>query len=268
MRRRRYLALSGALLAGLAGCSEDSEIDDPQDTPESTPTDTSGEDRVTPDETPADDVESSDTPEATEEPTPTKPPGEPDVQFGERELIKDDSGYSTEAYAEVIVENVGDGPAGEVTVEVEWYDSDGNYLDASTGRLPSLDAGEVWIAQVSALSSDPEDIDSIEISGEFDNSPPVAPEGMKVTESELEIEDFSSQITGVAENNREEDIGYVEAHGKIYDDQGRVIGGGWTNETDIPAGRNWAFEIRLSGRAADRAEDATDHVAFLDADIF
>jgi hypothetical protein len=91
---------------------------------------------------------------------------------------------------------------------------------------------------------------------------------MEVTESELEIGDYSAEITGVAENSREDEIGYVEAHAKIYDDQDRVIGGGYTNETDIPAGRNWAFNIRLSGRATTRAEDAANHVAFLDADIF
>ena len=251
MRRRRYLALNGALFAGLAGCSEGSdEIDDPQDTPADN------------------DGGSDDIPEDTEEPTPTKPPGEPDVRFGERELVKDDSGYRMEAYAEVIVENIGDGSAGQVAVNVEWYDADGNYLGDSTGRLPSLEAGEVWIAQISTLTSDPEDIESFEISGEFEDSPPVAPEGMQVTESELEIEEFSTQISGVAENNREDEIRYVEAHGKIYDDQARVIGGGWTNETDIPAGRNWAFKIRLSGRARARAEDAVDHVVFLDANVF
>lgn len=255
MERRQYLALSGALLAGLAGCSGDSEqIDDPQGT--ATDTD-DGSGDTTPTEEPT----------STEEPTPTEPSGEPDVQFGERELIKDDSGYTTEVYAEVIVENTGDGPAGQVTVNVEWYDADGNFLEDTAGRLPSLEDGEVWIAQISALTSDPEDIESIKISGEFE-SPPVAPEGMQVTESELEIEEYSSQITGVAENNREEETDYVEAHGKIYDDQERVIGGGYTNETEIPGGRNWAFEIRLPGRAAARAEGAADHVAFLDADLF
>ena len=255
MRRRRYLAFGGALLIGLAGCSESSdEIDDPQDTPTENDGGGGGGNDATP--------------EGTEEPTPTEPPGESDVQFGDRELITDDSGYSTEVYAEIIVENVGDGPAGQITVNVDWVDADGNYLDDSTGRLPSLEAGEVWVAQVSALTSDPEEIEDFEVSGEFEDSPPVAPEGMEVTESELEVGDYSSQISGVAENSREDVIDYVEAHGKIYDDQGRVIGGGYTNETEIPAGRNWAFEIRLSDRAADRAGDAADHVAFLDANLF
>lgn len=245
MRRRDYLGLTGVALAGLAGCAEESdEIDDPQD---------------------EDDSGSDDTP--TEEPTPTEPSGEPNVQFGDSELVIDDSGVTTDAYAEVIVENVGDGPTGQVTVAVEWYDADGNYLDDNAGQLPSLDAGETWVAQVSAPTSDPENIDSIEVSGEFKNSPPVGPEGMKVAESELEIAEFESIITGVAENRRDDEIGYVEAHGKIYDDQGRVIGGAWTNETDIPAGTDWAFEIILIGRADARAEDAADHVALLDADV-
>jgi len=260
MKRRRYLALSGVLSAGIAGCSGGSdEIDDPQDPPDNNSESSDASD---------DNSGSSDTPENTDEPTPTEPPGEPDLEFRERELIKDDSGYTTEAYAEVIVENIGDGSAGQVTVNIEWYDADGNFLDDSTGRLPSLEPGEVWIAQVSALTSDPEDIESIEISGEFENTPLAYPEGMRVIESELEIEEYSAQISGVAENTREDEMGYVEAHGKIYDGQGRVIGGGLTNETDIPAGRNWAFEIPLTGRSAARAEDAADHIAFLDADLF
>jgi hypothetical protein len=155
MNRRAYLAISGALCTGLAGCTGGSEeIDESEG-------DVGGSDN-TPEET--------DEPTATEEQTPTEPSGEPDVEFGEQNLIKDDSGYTTEAYAEVVVENTGDGSAGQVSVNVEWYDADGNYLDDTTGRLPSLDAGEVWVAQVSALSSDPEDIESIEISGEFENA--------------------------------------------------------------------------------------------------
>lgn len=259
MNRRAYLAISGALCTGLAGCTGGSEeIDESEG-------DVGGSDN-TPEET--DEPTATEEQTTTEEQTPTEPSGEPDVEFGEQNLIKDDSGYTTEAYAEVVVENTGDGSAGQVNLNVEWYDADGNYLDDTTGRLPSLDAGEVWVAQVSALISDTEDIESIEVSGEFENAPPVAPDGMEVTESELEIGDYSAEITGVAENSREDEIGYVEAHAKIYDDQDRVIGGGYTNETDIPAGINWAFGIRLTGRASARAEDAAYHLAFLDADLF
>lgn len=272
MRRRQYLAWSGILLSAIAGCSDNSEeINDAQDTTTSTesgaPTQTEAP-TETEDTTETEATTETEDPTETEETTQTEPAGEADVQFGERELVKDDSGFSTEAYAEVIVENVGDGAAGQITVDVEWYDADGNFLDNDTGRLPSLEAGEVWIAQVSALTTDAEDIDSIEVSGEFEDSSPVQPKDMRVRESELEVEDYSAQITGVAENNREDEMDYVEAHGKIYDEQDRVIGGGWTNETDIPAGTNWKFEIPLAGRSRERASDAADHVAFLDADLF
>lgn len=246
MDRRQYLSLSGVFFAGLAGCSEESAIEDPQETPGAADDPTPG------------DADSS---------TPTEPSGEPRVQFGDRKLNKDSSSYSTEVYAEVIVENTGDATAGEVTVDVEWYDTNGNYLDDSTGRLPSLEAGEVWIAQVSAYTTEPEEIDSFEISGEFENSQPVAPEGMQVAESQLDVGEYSSKITGVAENNRDDEFGYIEVHGKLYDGQGRVIGGGSANESSIPAGRDWAFGIRLSGRAEARAEDATEHIAFLDATL-
>jgi len=247
MDRRRYLAISSALFAGVAGCSESSnEIDDPQAA--QTETDDGSNDG-----------------QETEDTTPNESEGEADVEFGDRKMLTDDSGFSAEKYVEVVVENVGDGPAGQITVTVDWFDADDNYLEETEGRIPSLEAGEVWVAQVSALTSDTENIKSFEITGEFEDTPPVAPSGMQVTESELEIDDFSTQISGVAENTRDGEMDYVEAHGKIYDDQGRVIGGGWTNETEIPAGSNWAFEILLSGRAAVRAENATEHTAFLNA---
>lgn len=241
--------MGSGLIAVLPGCSSgDDEIDDPQDTESGGAGDT----------TPGDPGES----------TPTQPSGEPDVRFGDRQLVVDDSGFTTEVYAEVVVENTGDAAAGRITLNVDWYDAADNYLEDTSGSLPSLDAGEVWIAQVSALPADVEDIERFELSGEFESNSPVAPEGMQVTESEIEIEEYFAQITGVAENDRDDEIRYVEAHGRIYDGQGRVIGGGWTNETEIPAGRNWAFEIHITGRSKERAEGAADHVAFLDVDPF
>lgn len=170
-----------------------------------------------------------------------EPTCDPDIRFGEQDLIIDESGFTSRAYAEIVVENVGDAPSGEISVTAAWMDEGGSFIDDDSARLPSLRAGETWFAYVSSLI-DPEDINDFEASGEFEVGHPRSPPGITVTESDYDPGD--NEITGVAENTREEDIERVEAQGKIYDEGGLVLGGGSTWERDHPAGRDWNFEIR------------------------
>lgn len=196
----------------------------------------------------------------------TEEPEEPEVVFGDSELLFDDSGLSLDAYAEVVAENIGDAASGQVKVESRWFDEDGNFLGDDTTYLPTLGAEETWIARVKALTVDAEDIERFEITGEFDKEQPRAPEGMTVKESELEVGEFSASIRGVAENSRDNEVSYVEAMAKLYDDEDQVIGGDWTNETDIPARTDWRFEIRLT--QSDRPEEAVHHEVHLDSTAF
>lgn len=188
---------------------------------------------------------------------------EPDIQFGETELIVDESGFSATAFAEVVVENVGNAPSGELSITAAWMDADETFIDDDFASLPTLGEQETWVAYIRALT-EPEEIEDFEVSGEFEVGHPRAPERLAITNSEFD--QGENEITGVAENSREDDIERVEAQGKIYDDEGTVLGGGTTWESDHPAGRNWNFEIftpQLPGGV-----EPVDHDVMLDAQSY
>lgn len=187
-----------------------------------------------------------------------------DLQFGERELVVDESGISPTAYAAAVVENVGGTASGRVSVTAAWMDGSGNFIDDDSIELPSLGAGETWLAYVRALLTDPDEVEGFEVSGEFEVGYPRTPLGMTVTESDFDRGE--NVITGVAENTREADIEGLEAHGKIYDESGTVLGGGSTWEGEHAAGRDWSFEIRTPRLPA--GVEPTDHDVMLDARTF
>ena len=187
----------------------------------------------------------------------------PDLQFRDGELIIDESGLSPVAYAGVVVENVGDAASGEISLRASWMDREGNFIDDDSTTLPSLGDNERWIAYIRALP-DAEEIVDFDIRGEFEVSPPRTPPGLTVVESNFDYGE--NEIAGVIENTREQDIEYVEAYGKIYNEEGTLVGGGSTLESELPAGRDWTFEIGTPLLPAD--VEPTDHAVILDARTF
>lgn len=192
---------------------------------------------------------------------------EPDVRFGDRELLVDDTGFSDDLWAVVAVENAGDLATGEIAVTVEWLDADGNFIDDDDQWLPSLDGGETWLAHVSALGPDSEDVENFEVTGEFETDYPRPPNGMRVTETELVDGDVRPEIAGTAENTREEDLEYVAAQGKFYDEDGTVLAGNSTLERDLPAETDWSFTLGMQSMPYQAAEP-TDHDVTLDGRTF
>lgn len=100
----------------------------------------------------------------------TAPTTGPDLEFGDRTLLSDNTGYSSEAWAVVAVRNTGGAASGEISVIAGWLDVDGNLLDTNTTYLPTLGAGETWHAHIWALGPDPAAIDGFEVTGEFEAS--------------------------------------------------------------------------------------------------
>lgn len=277
MERRKFLS-TVAVGVALAGCgSDDTETVDDQsgnsldggtqtDAPDPTET-AAGEatDAATESPTPTDaetpTQSPTETPTETRTPTGTPTPaGEPEVVIQESELVVDDSGFSTETHVAATVTNEGDSPSGQVVLTARWYDENGDLLDDSSARLPTLDAGETWAARVEALSDD-ERIDDFELEGEFEREPPQPPADVELVESELQTGEEDVTVTGRVTNNTGDELGYVEAIAKLYDDQGRVLSGNYTNETDIPADETWRFEISWVLFA--RADAVADHEALL-----
>ena len=196
-----------------------------------------------------------------------EPACEPEIRFGDRELLVDDTGFTPDAYAEIVVENTGDVPSGEITVSVDWLDGDETLLGDNRERLPSLGAGETWLAYVRAIGPEPEEIDDFEVTGEFELGHPRAPDGIEIGETELIVDNLTPEITGVIENTREEVLDQVQVLGKVYDEDGTVLGGGDDIEFDLAAETNWNFEIFLWDLPY-QAPELEDYEVMVNADAF
>lgn len=249
MDRRRFLTVLG--VATFAGCSgNDTEPIKNENT--DTETDTKQSDGNGGDTT------------ATESPTETdspEPAGESDVRIGESSLERREGDYSTDVWVAATVMNQGDAPSGSVTLKVRWYDKDGNFLDDTRESLASIAADETWAAHVHALTTDSEKIADYKIEGEFEPTPPGVPDAVELLESSMSPGDREVTVEGRVKNGLDHELSYIEAHGKVYNDAGEVMGEGWTNQSDIPAGETWRFDVSWRGRH--RVDQAASHSVVL-----
>lgn len=278
MDRRRFLLTVGttAVVAGCVGSEGNSTPQDtvtseptaestPESTPEPTPEPTSeSTPEPTPESTPEETQEptAEPTPEETPEPTP-EPTSEPNLTIQEQNLSTADTPFH-DAYAEAVVENTGSGRCGSIELTARWFDNSGNFVEEETTFLPTLGAGETWIARV-GTSRERGEIDDFELSGEYDVSPGRSATGLSVANDSLNIEDeYSGTITAEVENTRDESLFMATFHGLIYDNDGRVIGGRETRESDISPGEDLFFEVSLSStRTVHRISKAADHTVLV-----
>ncbi|WP_226479118.1 FxLYD domain-containing protein [Natrinema amylolyticum] len=191
--------------------------------------------------------------------------GSADLEIVDHEMVLDEEGYGTDVYVEATVENNGSTPSGDVDLRVDWYDSDGNYLDNDTAQLTSLGDGERWVARVYNLLTDEADIDDYELEGEFSEDAYEPTDELSLVGSSMNVvdEEFGDgelNVRGEVSNDSDAAQSYVEAVAKIYDDDGNVLGDDRTNITDLPGGETWAFTIDYFSRDVDnRAGEAADH---------
>ncbi|MXV60747.1 hypothetical protein GS429_01400 [Natronorubrum sp. JWXQ-INN-674] len=182
--------------------------------------------------------------------------GDPEIELRDHELVVEEDDFSTDAYISAEVANVGDALSGQIDLEADWYDDDGNYLDDNQEWLQTLEAGETWLAHLHHLG-DSEDVADYELEMEIDDEIPAVPDGFVLEESEMQVGDRSAEIDGLVANETGDEISYIEAIAIIYDEDCVVLGSARTNETGIPAEETWAFDISWRGR--DRIEEAAAH---------
>ncbi|ELY57392.1 FxLYD domain-containing protein [Natronolimnohabitans innermongolicus] len=183
-----------------------------------------------------------------------------DLAIVDHELVVERGTWSTDVYVEATVENRGGAASGELSLQADWYDESGNYLDNDTARLSSLEGGETWSARIYHFGSDSEDVDGYELEGDFSDDLDEAADGLTLVTSEMTVTGDDISISGEVENESDDDQRYVEVIAKIYDGDGVVLGDEWTNVTDLRAGETWAFSIPHISRAVrERASDAADH---------
>lgn len=205
--------------------------------------------------------------DGTEAETETEEPsGEPDVERGKTELVVDDSGFTTDVYVAAEVVNRGDGASGRVTLTVNWFDADGNYIDDSRAYLATLGAGETWLARVTFLGTGAEEVDDFEISGEFETEHPRDPSDAELVDSDLLTGDEEVKITGQVENRSDDEIDYIEVIGKLYDGDGNVLATDLANQSGVPGGETWRFE--LNWLVFDRADQVADYDVLLNATLY
>lgn len=184
--------------------------------------------------------------------------GEPALEIIEHELVVDEGEFGTDVYIETLIENTGDATSGNIELQADWYNADGNYLDNARAWLVTLGAGESWEARIYYLGTGSEDVDDYELEGEFDEDPAdVNPDGLELLDSEMEVGDDEAIVRGEIENTSGEMQDYVAATAKIYDEDEIVLGDNFTNVTDLREGETWAFEVSWRGR--DRVDRAADH---------
>ncbi|WP_254769393.1 FxLYD domain-containing protein [Salinilacihabitans rarus] len=190
--------------------------------------------------------------------------GSADLEILDHEMVLEEGDFLDDVYVAATVENSGDERSGQIELQVDWYDEEGNYLDNDTGRLRSLPAGGTWTSRTYALTVDAEDVDDYEIEGEYGDDPRTGAEGLTLVDSSMVVQGDELEIEGQVENETDEDEDYVEVVATVYDGEGRVMGDEWTNVTDLRAGETWAFQFEHFGPdIRNRVEEAADHEVFV-----
>lgn len=266
MHRRKFLISSAALTLPLAGCTGDQDAAQAPAEGEETTTSTAadGTSTITQEETTEQATE-----EATQTETAASESGQAEIVIDDAgaELAVDQSGFTDDVYVAVDLTNVGNAPSGKVTVEVDWLDANGDYLSDWWSDIIGLKPGETWSARVYAALVDDELIEDYDVYGDYEAVLEPVPEGVDVASSSLLAGEENVKVRGEVENNMNTTLDYVEFHGNIYNDAGEVMGGTWTNETDIPVGSSTRFDPPWD-EAGDRASKAIDHEVVLQASVY
>jgi hypothetical protein len=253
MRRRKYIAIAGASIAGVSGCSASSEEMEGGDHSTQASGSNGGSDgtpaTAEPTNTP------TMTPKSTATPTST-PESTARVAIKDSKLKTRETSYQTEAFVVARIVNEGQGLSGAVRVKARFYDEDDNLLDDITGSLPYMKPGETWEAHLPYLD-DGSKVKSHKIDGEFETEVPnLDPDGVSVKTADMQKTDIDAKVTGVIANDLEENADYFAAHARFWKDD-VLLSAGLDNQTDVPAGENWSFEAGYMGYD-ERWKDAND----------
>ncbi|MFC4358671.1 FxLYD domain-containing protein [Halobium salinum] len=245
MRRREILALAGTGLVGsVAGCTGEggTETMDGSEGTEAGSGDSGSESTTTGTTTAA--STGTMTPTATPTTTATSTPsGTADVGIGKAELVKESGSYTTDVGAQVDVENSGSARVGQIELSAKFYDDSDSLLENSSGFLPTLGAGQMWDAYVMYLGSNPENVASVEVDGQYaERVPDYNPDELPVSGVSTEKTDMEVMTTGSVKNDTGGSVSYLEAVAIYKKDENTVLNSGLDNVNDVPAGDNWKFE--------------------------
>ncbi len=190
---------------------------------------------------------------------------EPNITIQNQQLGVTDTWFNNgRAYAEATIENTGNARCGTIELVARWFDDSGSIIGEDSAFLPTLGAGETWIARV-GTSRDRENIDRFELTGEYEIIAGDPPDGMSITDSAFNVEEpYRGRITAEIDNTREEELFMTSFEGVLYNDSGEVIAGNQTRESNVSPGENLFFELSFNHIIAlHRIDEATDYNVFL-----
>ncbi len=136
-------------------------------------------------------------------------------------------------------------------------------LGTSTTTLETLRPDETWLAQVTPRDADDEAVASVTAETTIEGEPPDPLGGFRVTESELRVEDYPTEVSGTVENTRDEATS-PEPIARVFDEAGRVVADSRTSMPEVPAGGTQRFAASFFRRAAARIRAEFDHEVILD----
>jgi len=284
MYRRRYIVAIGTAGVSLAaGCSGGGSADGGTDSSSnsgsasSTTTDGDGRTTAAGSTTTATETTTESTTETTTEPTTTQETEtstatETSTTPGDTASLLEISGTELEEgeYDVAVVgeiENTGNQRFSYVETTATFRNDAGDVLDTTMTNLAGLGVGQVWQVYVPYLGEKSEVADGeLSISDTTVGEIPEPPDSVELLEDSLEppADDFSGPtVTGRAENTIDSSIGYLEAAATFSAENGNVLGSGFTNITDLPAGETWRFEIEFTSYSTDAGDDVSDYELYL-----
>lgn len=165
------------------------------------------------------------------------------------------------------IENTGDQRLAYVEATATFRNDAGDVLDTTMTNLAGLESGQIWETYVPYLGDKSEVAEGeLSISDAVAGEIPEPPDAVELLEDSLEppADDFSGpKVTGRAENTGDSTIGYLEAAATFVAENGNVLGSGFTNVTDLPAGETWSFEIEFTSYSTEVSDDVSDYELYL-----
>ncbi|MCL7417541.1 MAG: FxLYD domain-containing protein [Halalkalicoccus sp.] len=188
--------------------------------------------------------------------------GEPALDISGDELVAEGG----EVYLAVTVENTGAGPSGWITLDVDWYAADGEFLANDLGHLWTLGPDEQWDARVYFSGASADLVEEYGVEGMADPEVRTVIDGLEPREVEMQAVEDRVVVTGRIANEIGEDQPSVDVISILYDDRGVVLGDAWAAVSDLAAEENRPFETSWPGR--DRAGSAVDQRTFVSESAF
>jgi hypothetical protein len=151
---------------------------------------------------------------------------------------------------ELFVDNNGGDRSGTISLTVNWYDAEGNFLGYESFGVRTLGGDETWWFWFEP-SIEWHPVDGFELFLDYSDRGLSTPQDVAIQES-----DFGDDLLaeGIVENNQTQQSA-LEMIVPIYGENGRMLFAYSTSQDRIPANTNWRFQMPIQGYEPDVIAD-------------